>query len=555
MHKDTRFQSGTRSQRNNATPARGAKRRDQSPPTFRSPALDAMQKCEDTGKQEKLATRTRSRRSANQMSFAAQDVLSRPVQGKRLPSSRSDSPFTRLKGVLNAKSATIASPVSAPQHTGLTASWREIGRGASVAVAEPPVKQAEAASPRLSRDEQKRLADLEMRLPRVAGKIDSWLLVIVLSLLCIGLVMVYSASSFISARYYGDASYFFQKQMIWTLLGLVAMFVTMRIDYRMWRRFSLLGMIITFPLLIIVLRFGSSAYGASRWLAFGSFFSFQPSELIKLVLALYIADWLARKGNQVGTFLYGLAPFVLLVGAILGLVLLENDMGTALIIAGFTFVMFFSAGANISQFLLTMGCGGLIFATQAFRGYRMLRLLGFLNPFKDVTGINLQLYQSLLALGSGGWLGVGLGASRQKTGYLPLPQIDSIFAIMGEEIGFIGGALIVALFLFLAFRGFRLARRTPDMYGSLLAIGITMWLVLQAMINIGATTGSIPYTGVPLPFISFGGSSLIISMAAVGVLLNISRYIQEPEDAALKHTITMTVRRAKTQEMKMKKAQ
>jgi cell division protein FtsW len=206
--------------------------------------------------------------------------------------------------------------------------------------------------------------------------------------------------------------------------------------------------------------------------------------------------------------------------------------------------MFFTAGANIIQFLLAMGCGGLIFLTQAFHGYRHYRLLGFMDPFHYVTSINLQLYQSLLGLGSGDWLGVGLGASRQKTGFLPFPYIDSIFAVVGEELGFIGSAMIVALFLGLAFRGFRLARRTQDVYGALLATGITTWLVLQAMINIGATTGSIPYTGVPLPFISYGGTSLVISMAAVGVLLNISRYIQEPEIPALsRRAITKTIKK------------
>src|SRR5205085_6966410 len=286
--------------------------------------------------------------------------------------------------------------------------------------------------------------------------------------------------------------------------GVIVMLVTMHVDYRLWRRFSLAGMVVILPLLVIVLRFGHSAYGASRWLAFGSFFSFQPSELAKLALALYIADWLARKGNQVGTFLYGLAPFIILVGLILGLVLLENDMGTAIIIAGFATVMFFTAGANITQFLLAMGCGGLIFMREAFNSYRYFRLLGFLNPFKDVTSINLQLYQALLAFGSGRWFGLGLGASRQKTGYLPFPYTDSIFPILGEELGFLGCAIVVILFLFLAFRGFRLARRTPDLYGSLLATGITTWLVLQAIVNIGANTGTIPYTGVLLPFISFG---------------------------------------------------
>jgi len=394
-------------------------------------------------------------------------------------------------------------------------------------------EQQDASLQVMSEEEQKRLTELEMQLPRVAGKIDSWLLIIVLTLLCIGLVMIYSASSYIAARYYGDASYYFQRELMWVALGLVAMVVTMRVDYRQWRRFSLAGMVLILPLLVIVLKWGVTAYGASRWLAFGTFFSFQPSELTKLVLALYIADWLARKGNKVGTFLYGLAPFVILVGIVLGLVLLENDMGTAIIIAGFAAVMFFTAGANMVQFLLAMGCGGLIFLTQAFKGYRYYRLTGFLNPFKHITDINLQLYQSLLALGSGGWFGLGLGASRQKTGYLPLPYTDSIFAILGEELGFIGCAIVVLLFLCLAFRGFRLARRSQDLYGALLATGITTWLVLQAIINIGASTGTIPYTGVPLPFISFGGSSLVVSLAGVGVLLNISRYIQEPEIPAL----------------------
>ncbi len=368
---------------------------------------------------------------------------------------------------------------------------------------------------------------------RKAGAIDPWLLIVTLVLICIGIVMIYSSSAFTAAREYNNSAYFFQHELLFMSLGLIAMLFTMRIDYRFWRRLSLPAMVIILPLLVIVLRFGTVTYGASRWLSLGSFFSFQPSELTKLVLALYIADWLARKGRQVGTFLYGLAPFVILVGIVLGLVLLENDMGTAIIIAASATAMFFTAGANIVQFLLAMGCGILIFAKEAFKGYRYYRIAGFLDPFKDITGINLQLYQSLLALGSGGWLGLGLGASRQKTGYLPFPFTDSIFPIMGEELGFLGCALVVLLFMILAFRGFRLARRTTDLYGSLLATGITTWLIVQAMVNIGANTATIPYTGVPLPFISYGGSSVVISLAAVGVLLNISRYLQKPEVPAL----------------------
>jgi cell division protein FtsW len=445
-------------------------------------------------------------------------------------------------------------------HTGLTAGWRARARQGRQAeeqeqtqqTVQPPTqrapRQAAGAKTGITQEEAARLADLEMQLPREAGKIDSWLLITVLALLCIGIVMVYSASAFEAARYEGDAAYYFQRELIWTMLGIVAMMLTMRIDYRVWRRFSLIGMIVVLPLLVIVLRFGTSVYGASRWIALGSFFSIQPSELTKLALALYIADWLARKGKQVGTFLYGLLPFVILVGVILGLVLLENDLGTTIIIAGFATVMFFTAGANIMQFLLAMASGSVVFVLEAFKGYRYYRLTGFLNPFHDVTGINLQLYQALLAFGSGGWFGLGLGASRQKTGYLPFPFSDSIFPIIGEELGFVACAIIVLLYLFLAFRGFRLARRTRDLYGSLLATGITTCLILQAMINIGANTGSIPYTGVPLPFISFGGSSLIVSLAAVGMLLNISRYIQEPESPVLSRR-TFTFRKKQVLQM------
>jgi len=496
---------------------------------MRSPALQSAEE-----RRGSVAEKTKSRRSKTSKSnvrFASEEKLINPgVSRKRLPR-------------LNPKRAKSDSGMDNrmnQQHSGLTADWRaQTPAQGNSSQAERQEKDAQESKRRaatvqaITEEEQEKLATLEMRLPRVAGKVDGWLLIIVLTLLCIGIVTVYSASAFQAARSQGDASYYFQRELMWTILGVVAMLLTLRVDYRHWRRFSLVGMLIILPLLVIVLKFGINVYGASRWLSFGSFFSFEPSELTKLVLALYIADWLARKGDQVGTFLYGLVPFIILVGVVLGLVLLENDLGTAIIIAGFATAMFFTAGANIIQFLLAMVCGGLIFLKEAFSSYRFYRIAGFVNPFKDVTGINLQLYQALLALGSGGWFGLGLGNSRQKTGYLPFPYTDSIFPIIGEELGFVGCVVIVMLFLVLAFRGFRLARRTPDLYGALLATGITTWLVLQAMINIGANTGTIPYTGVPLPFISFGGSSLVVSLAAVGVLLNISRYIQEPERPAL----------------------
>jgi cell division protein FtsW len=496
---------------------------------IRSPALQSAEE-----RQVSVAQGTKSRGSKTSKSnvrFASEEKLMNPgVLRKRLP---------RLDPNRAISDPGMANSMK-QQRSGLTADWRaqtpshdKSSQAELQEMTAQGAKKKAATVQAITEEEQEKLATLEMRLPRVAGKVDAWLLIIVLTLLCIGIVTVYSASAFQAARYQGDASYYFQRELMWTILGVVAMLLTLRVDYRQWRRFSLVGMLVILPLLLIVLKFGVNVYGASRWLSFGSFFSFEPSELTKLVLALYIADWLARKGDQVGTFLYGLVPFIILVGVVLGLVLLENDLGTAIIIAGFATAMFFTAGANITQFLLAMVCGGLIFLKEAFSSYRFYRVSGFMNPFKDVTGINLQLYQALLALGSGGWFGLGLGNSRQKTGYLPFPFTDSIFPIIGEELGFIGCAVIVMLFLVLAFRGFRLARRTPDLYGSLLATGITTWLVLQAMINIGANTGTIPYTGVPLPFISFGGSSLVVSLAAVGVLLNISRYIQEPETPAL----------------------
>jgi cell division protein FtsW len=518
--------------------------RNQPGPYMRSPALESAEQRRGAASQPiRSSGKSRKRDKAGPHTYYAtsERAVDSGISGlprKRLP---------RL-GVKNA-----ALNPGRVDSVGVTAGWRSKaghtqdsspeGRQNTAAVQEK--KQKAASVQAITEEEQQKLDELEMRLPRVAGKIDAWLLISVLALLCIGNVMVYSASSYAAARYQGDASYYFQRELMWTILGLIAMLVTLRVDYRQWRRISLVGMLIILPLLVIVLKFGVNVYGASRWIAVGSFFSFQPSELTKLVLALYIADWLARKGKQVSTFLYGLAPFVILVGIVLGLVLLENDLGSAVIIAGFATAMFFTAGANIMQFLLAMACGGLIFLKEALNSYRYYRVAGFLHPFKDIMGINLQLYQALLAFGSGGWFGLGLGASRQKTGYLPFPYTDSIFPVIGEELGFIGCALIVILFLFLAFRGFRLARRTPDLYGALLATGITTWLILQAMINIGANTGTIPYTGVPLPFISFGGSSLVVSLAAVGVLLNISRYLQEPEVPAFSRQ-ALSLRRRRT---------
>lgn len=354
------------------------------------------------------------------------------------------------------------------------------------------------------------------------GRVDYVLLATLCGLLCFGLVMVYSAST---EAVPGDPSYWFRRELLWVGLGMVALFVTMRVPYYRWRRLAVYGMLGMLILLGLVLLAGKQVNGAQRWLTLGSFFSFQPSELAKLAFILYIADWLSRKGRQVRTFTYGLVPFALLTGVVLSLVMLQNDMGTAIIIAAFALAMFITAGANLAQLLPMLISGMLSFGFIALHTpFRLARLQAMQDPLNCLAQGSYQVCQGLLALGSGGFTGMGLGASRQKAGYLPNPWTDSIFAIIGEELGFIGCALILFLILLFAYRAIRVGRRAPDMYGLLLATGIACWLAIQAFLNIGSVIALLPFTGVPLPFISFGGSSLVTTMAAVGILLNISRY-------------------------------
>ena len=353
--------------------------------------------------------------------------------------------------------------------------------------------------------------------------LDYALLVSIAGLLMLGLLMVYSASQL---SVLGDPGYWFRRQLIWAALGVVALVFTARLDYHIWRRISLPGMLCALALLLLVLKLGHTAYGAQRWLSLG-LFSFQPSELTKLVLAVYVADWLAHKGAEIASFAYGLVPFALVTGLVLGLILMQNDMGTAAIIAVMALAMFFAAGANLLQLVPTLGLGALAFIWLVVHtGYRRARLDAFLHPLSPgcSDAASYQVCQGLISLGSGGIFGRGLGDSVQKAGYLPNPFTDSIFAVIGEELGLVGCLLVLALFAVLAYRGLRAARRAPDRYGALLACGVTCWLLIQALVNIGSVVDAIPFTGVPLPFVSFGGSSLVTALAAVGILLNISRH-------------------------------
>ncbi|HEY7782884.1 MAG TPA: putative peptidoglycan glycosyltransferase FtsW, partial [Ktedonobacterales bacterium] len=350
------------------------------------------------------------------------------------------------------------------------------------------------------------------------GAVDRVLVVVVAALIIIGLTMVYSASQYAVP---GDPGYWFRKQLVWATAGVVALAAFARVDYRAWRRVSLWGMLLSLALLVLVLKVGTTTYGAQRWIVLGPL-SIQPSELAKLAMVVYVADWLAAKGDDVTTVLYGLIPFGLVTGLVLALVVLQNDLGTAIIIGGMALAMFFAAGANIAKLVPTitplavLGFFGLVLG----RGFRRARLAAFLNPLppgcQDAT--SYQVCQGLISLGSGGFFGRGLGAGVLQAGYLPNPFTDSIFAVLGEELGLFGCALVLGLFAVLAFRGFRTGRRAPDVYGALLACGITCWLVLQAVVNVGAVVDAIPFTGVPLPFVSYGGSSLVVSLAAVGLL-------------------------------------
>jgi len=362
-------------------------------------------------------------------------------------------------------------------------------------------------------------------LPAPTERSDYKLLAAVGGLLCFGLVMVYSAST---TAVYGDPSYWFRRELLWAGLGLLAMFVTTNIAYDRWRHISVSIMGGTLALLILVLVVGKNINGGQRWLPLGPF-TFQPSELAKLTFTLYIADWLSRKGEQVSSFIYGLIPFAILTGFVIMLVMLQNDMGTAIIIAAFAVAMFITAGANLWRLLPMMLSGVVTFAFIAFNTpFRISRLEAFRDPLNCASSASYQVCQGIIALGSGGFTGLGLGASRQKAGYLPNPWTDSIFAVIGEELGFIGCLVLILLFVTLTYRAFRIGRRAPEMYGALLATGIACWVAVQAILNIGSVVALIPFTGVPLPFVSFGGSSLVTTMAAIGILLNISRYSHHP---------------------------
>jgi len=355
--------------------------------------------------------------------------------------------------------------------------------------------------------------------------IDPWIALAFIALLCIGVVMVYSASAVYGYDYYGNPYYIAQREIIWAGLAAVALAVVIQIDYHRLQRLALPFFLIAMAMLAIVLvpHLGHASHGARRWFSLGAGITIEPSEVVKLAAIIYLAAWLAGKGERVRDFQAGFVPFSLIVGMIAVLIVKQPDLGTTIVVTATLFSMFFMAGANGRHLAALLFGSSVVGWTLAHSSsYRFNRLTAFMNPWKDPTGVGYHTVQALLALGSGGLMGVGLGNSIEKH-VLPAPYTDSILAVIGEEWGLMGTAVILLLFMVIAYRGMRVAVTAPDMFGRLLAAGVTSWITFQAVLNFAVITSSVPFTGVPLPFISYGGSSLVITVVALGVLLNISR--------------------------------
>ena len=380
-----------------------------------------------------------------------------------------------------------------------------------------------------------RLENARLRLAQ-AGAADRWVLAPVVALVMLGALMIYSITStqaFLRPGSGGSTTYYLVSHLQWLVVGALALFITSRVEYHRWRRYSVPLMVVALLALAVVLwapeSMSPTIYGANRWLRLGPLQG-QPSEFAKLAFIIYAADWLSQKGETVRSLWYGLVPFGLILGFLVGLIMLEPDMGTSLIFIMIGASMFWVAGAHLLQFI-----GGSIVTIAALAaliassGYRLQRFLIFLDPWSDPLKNGYQPIQSLLALGGGGLAGRGLGVGRQKFGWLPEARTDSIMAVVGEELGFAGAVSVLALVLVVAVRGYRAALRAPDSFGALLATGITGWIVFQSLLNVGVITLTVPFTGIPMPFISFGGTSLVVLLAAVGVLLNITRHARELE--------------------------
>ena len=354
---------------------------------------------------------------------------------------------------------------------------------------------------------------------------DSVLFAVSVALMGLGLVIVWSASSALAREAHGNAYHFLIRQVVWAALGLVGMAAVMRLDYRKLRQPAVVyAMVVGTTLLLILVLFLRPVNDAHRWIRLGAL-SFQPSELAKLSIILFLAYHLERRGERVNEFLPSLFPAFLLLGWFAFLIFIQPDLGTAATLALIGCVMLFVAGVRLRYFA-ALAIPGLAVLYQAVMvaAYRRDRIEAFLNPYSDPRGSGYQIIQSLIAVGTGGLTGSGLMEGRQKLFYLPYPYSDFIFAVVGEELGLIGAAAVVAGFVLFLWRGIRAAWRAPDDFGMYLAAGLTLAIVLQAFINLSVVLGLVPAKGIPLPFISAGGTSLVLTLLSLGVVLNVSQH-------------------------------
>lgn len=355
--------------------------------------------------------------------------------------------------------------------------------------------------------------------------VDPALLAVTLILALVGLVMVFSASAVVAGSRFHDPWYFLKRQLAWLGAGLLVMHLVSKIDYSLWKKLSVPLLFLTTVLLVLVLvpSFGSAAKGARRWLHVGPI-NIQPAELAKFVVVIYVAAYVSKKQDQLTQFARGLLPPLIILGVLSGLVLLEPDLGTVVVMGLVVVTLLFLAGARIKHLGLLSLCALPAVAVLIFgSSYRRQRLMTFLSPWKNASDSGFQITQSFLAFGSGGPFGVGLGEGKQKLFFLPEAHTDFVLALVGEELGLVGSVAIVLLFGLFVVKGFQIAGRARNPFGRHLAMGITMLVGMQALVNAGVVTGLLPTKGLTLPFVSYGGSSLVANLFGVGILLNISR--------------------------------
>ncbi|MFO7681635.1 MAG: putative peptidoglycan glycosyltransferase FtsW [Chloroflexota bacterium] len=357
--------------------------------------------------------------------------------------------------------------------------------------------------------------------PGTRFKFDYWLVLATSGLLILGMMMVYSTTFDYGLLFKDEPTYYFERQLVALLLGLAAIVVLMQFDYHVFRYFSVPFLGLTLLGLAVVLFFGDAIFGAQRGFYEGSY---QPSEVAKLAVILYIAHWLSTKGDRIKNITYGLLPFSVITGVVCALIVQQPDLSTAVLIALICFTLFFIAGADWRQFAVALLVGGVVFFILINTlPHAIARMEAYKETLRDPAQASWHVRQALIALGRGGMFGVGIGESTQKFGPLPAAHTDGVFAILGEELGLLGALTFLAMMVFLIWRGIKIALNARDSYGYLLALGVVFWLSYQALINMAVITAVIPFTGIPLPFMSYGGSSLLITLVGIGILLNVSR--------------------------------